>query len=374
MLPVFLTGGLAVQIRAELGFGIGALGLAASLFFGTSALTSVLMGRVVQRIGARRGMRLAALAGATSLAGVGLIADSWAQLAAFLMIGGVANATGNPATHLLLAAAIARWRQGLAFGIKQAAIPTATFLSGLAAPLVALTAGWRVAFVAAAAAATVIAVIAPREPEQRGHEGDPERPGADRAPPAALLALTLGVGLGSAAAVPLGSFLVESAVAVGLGEAAAGTLLAVVSAVSVAARLALGRRADTREGGHLRTVATLLIGGVAGFALLAAAGSPGPLVAGALLAFASGWAWPGLFNFAVINENRAAPATATGVTLTGAYLGSALGPLAFGLVAQELSYGVAWLGSAAFALASAAAVLTARRLVIGARAAAAAAR
>lgn len=121
--------------------------------------------------------------------------------------------------------------------------------------------------------------------------------------------------------------------------------------------------ADRREGGHLRTVATLLAGGVAGFALLAGAESPLGLVLGALLAFASGWGWPGLFNFAVVNENRASPATVTGYTLTGAYTGSALGPLLFGLVVEQASDGVAW-GSAALALASAATVLTARRLVL----------
>ena len=33
VVPAFLTGGLAVQIRAEFGFGEGALGLAVAVFF-----------------------------------------------------------------------------------------------------------------------------------------------------------------------------------------------------------------------------------------------------------------------------------------------------------------------------------------------------
>ena len=47
ILPPFLTGGLAVQIRAELGFGAGALGLLVAVFFAASALFSVVSGRVV---------------------------------------------------------------------------------------------------------------------------------------------------------------------------------------------------------------------------------------------------------------------------------------------------------------------------------------
>ncbi|HET7271116.1 MAG TPA: hypothetical protein VFI90_08500, partial [Rubrobacter sp.] len=58
VLPAFLTGGLVVQIRSELDFGSAALGLAVALFFVSASLASVVMGRVVERIGAHRGMRL----------------------------------------------------------------------------------------------------------------------------------------------------------------------------------------------------------------------------------------------------------------------------------------------------------------------------
>jgi len=51
VVPAFLTGGLAVQIRAEFGFGEGALGLAVAVFFAVSALASVASGRLVERVG-----------------------------------------------------------------------------------------------------------------------------------------------------------------------------------------------------------------------------------------------------------------------------------------------------------------------------------
>ena len=90
VLPAFLTGGLAVQVRGELDFGAGALGLAVAAFFATSSLASALMGSLVERIGSHRGMCLAAVGSATSLLGVSLFAGSWAGLVAWLGLGSTA--------------------------------------------------------------------------------------------------------------------------------------------------------------------------------------------------------------------------------------------------------------------------------------------
>src|SRR5688500_8852087 len=128
VLPAFLTGGLAVQVRGELDFGAAALGLAVAAFFVTSSLASAAMGRVVERTGFHSGMRLAAIGGAASLLGVALLARSWTGLVACLVLGGLANAVSHPAANLSLAREVPAGRQGLSFGIKQAAIPVATLL------------------------------------------------------------------------------------------------------------------------------------------------------------------------------------------------------------------------------------------------------
>src|SRR5215207_3876534 len=64
VLPVFLVGGLAVQMGDDLRFSPAGLGLAVSLYFGVSALASVPSGRLVERYGpavvARVGILLAA--------------------------------------------------------------------------------------------------------------------------------------------------------------------------------------------------------------------------------------------------------------------------------------------------------------------------
>ena len=362
VLPVFLTGGLAVQMRADLGFGAAALGLAVSAFFGAAALSSMLFGRVVERVGARRGMVAAALLSALSLLGIGALASSWAHLMVFLALAGIAQAASHPATNLLLTGAMRRHRLGLALGVKQAAIPAATLLGGLAAPLLGLTVGWRFGFLLGALVALGIgAVVAraegPRPLSERRSSGGSARIGP-------LMLPTLGIGLGAAAGVSLAAFLVYAAVASGVREGAAGLLLAAASVVGVAVRAVTGWLADRRPRNRLRAVAAMLVAGGAGFALLAT-GSPGwPLVVGALLGFGAGWGWPGLFQFAIVDLHRDAPAAATGITQTGTYAGSAVGPLVFGLVVERASYTAAWLCSAALALVAAAAMLAGREALV----------
>jgi MFS family permease len=364
VLPAFLTGGLAVQIRGELGFGSAALGLAVALFFVSSSTASAVMGRVVERIGAHRGMRLAVLGSAASLSCVAVFAGSWTGLVVCLMFGGLSNAVTHPATHLSLARQVPPGRQGYSFGIKQAAIPVATLLAGLAVPGIALTFGWRWAFAGGAALAMGVALLVPAE-----RVGGVKKVAAARssdAPMGPLVLLAVGIGLGSAAATPLGAFVVESSVQTGLGPGTAGLLLALGSAASIVVRVLFGRLADGMGDGRLRLVAGMLGTGVAGFVMLAT-GSPALIVPGVLLAFAAGWGWPGLFNFAVVKSNPGAPAVATGVTQTGASGGAAVGPILFGLLVGAAGYGTAWLFSGVLALAALVAILAGRRMVLRGR-------
>ena len=368
VLPVFLTGAVAVQVQADLGFGDAALGLAVGAFFAAGAATSALNGRVAERLGAGRSMRLAALASAVVLAGIAALAVSWAVLVGLLVAGGLANSLAQPATNLHLARTVRAGRQGLAFGVKQSAIPAATLLGGLAVPAVALTVGWRWAYalgaVGAAGAALAIGgqVAAPGQgrPARRAR-----RPVGD-APLRPLVVLSLGSGLGAAAANSLGAFLVTSAVAAGLAEGQAGLLLTGGSVVGLGVRLVVGARADRRGRSHLPVVAAMLAGGTVGYALLAT-GAPPLLVLGTPVAFGAGWGWPGLFNLAVVRSSPAAPGAATGITQTGTYAGSVVGPLAFGAIAGSSGYGTAWLVVAVASVAAAAAVLVGRRLLVAAR-------
>jgi hypothetical protein len=71
------------------------------------------------------------------------------------------------------------------------------------------------------------------------------------------------------------------------------------------------------------------------------------LVAATVIVFGTGWAWPGLFNFAVVRDNVNAPAVASGITGTGQFAGGIVGPVAFGALVERTSYQVAWVSTGA---------------------------
>ena len=339
-LPVFLLSGLAVLVRQDVALGELQLGLAVSTFFAVAAVSAVPAGRAVERLGARRATGAAALGSALALATMAA-AHSYPVLLAGLALAGVANALAQIASNEALARVVPRARQGFAFGVKQAAVPAATVLAGLSLPLLGLTLGWRAAFVGAASSAVAYAAVVRRGiPAGRAAPAGRSRPSGS-APRGPLAVLAVAAGLGAGAAGALSAFLVVSAVGAGVPPARAGLLLAAGSMLSVFVRLIVGRRADAREGGHLQDVAAMLAVGSLGMGLLAT-GSTVLLLPGAVVAFALGWGWPGLLNFAVVRLHPAAPAAATSITQAGVFAGGALGPLAFGVLVVTWSYAAAW--------------------------------
>ncbi|HYN97822.1 MAG TPA: MFS transporter, partial [Pilimelia sp.] len=143
VLPVFLVAGLAVQIRAELGFSPAGLGLAVAVYFGVSALASVPAGGLVERYGAAVIARAAICLSAACLLAIAALARSYPVLVLALAAGAAANALGQLASNAALAHRVRPERQGVSFGIKQSAVPMSTLLAGAAVPAVALTLGWR---------------------------------------------------------------------------------------------------------------------------------------------------------------------------------------------------------------------------------------
>lgn len=353
VLPYFLTAALAVQMRADLGFSQAALGLALGIYLGVGAVGSAYFGRLADRLGPTPSMRAAALVAAAGAALIALLADRWGVLVVGLVVAGVANALGQPASNLYLTRSVRSGRQGLAFGLKQSAVPTAALLGGAAVPALALTVGWRWAFGIAAVGAVAGALAVPR--------GSPPAPAVTAEAPVhalrvgPLVLLGAGGAFGFAAATALTGFLVDAAVSAGIGPAPAGLLLSLGSALAIGARLVVGGRADRREGGHLLVVTVMLATGSAGFLLLATA-RPVLMVAGTVVAFATAWGWSGLYFYAVVTLYPRAPGAAAGLVQSGTFFGGIAGPLVFGGVVQAWGYGPAyvlagtWSATAALAI------------------------
>lgn len=359
-LPVFMTGALAVQIGRDIDLGATRLGLASGAFFGAAAMASALMGRLAERVGPGRAMRSAAIASAVLQAGLALV-PGYTWLLVALLVAGPANSLAQVGANLLLAKGIDPARQGWALAIKQAGMPGATLLGGLAVPAIAVTVGWRWAFAAGAIGAVAAAFAVPVGAVPAGGR----RPAGRRVdvPMGPLVFLAVAVGFASAANGTLATFVVTAGVEAGLGESAAGIVLTLGSAAGITMRLVVGARADRRGGRHLPVVSVLLAGGALGYLLLAPGLVPTHL-AGALIAFGSGWAWPGLFNLAVVRLNPTAPAAATGITQTGVYVGALAGPILFGLVVDSAGYGLAWLLAGVASAGAAAGVAVGRSRVV----------
>jgi predicted MFS family arabinose efflux permease len=346
VLPGFLVGALALQIRGDLGGRLEQVAAGVSVFFLAGALATGVGGRLADRVGGTRALRGCMLMTAACLLAAAALAESLAALLALLALAGLSNAVLQPATNLFIAEEIPRERQGFGFGVKQSGIPGAIVISGLALPLLAIPLGWRATFAICAAGPLLVAFAMrgrPARETRRVRAGRPSR---------ALVLTAIGAALGTSGPSALSAYLVASAVDVGVAEGTAGLLAAFGSALSLAVRVSLGARADRRRAYGLDTVVLLLVAGASGFALMST-GALAPFVGGALLAFALGWGWPGLFNLSVVVGHPDAPGSASGVSQTGIYAGAAAGPALYGALYAETGYGTAWLAVALTSLLSA---------------------
>jgi MFS family permease len=379
ILPVFLLASLSVEIRNDLGYGEATAGLVLAAFFGASALVSARLGRWVDRIGPRRALTVALLGSSAVQAAIAVGARSVVVLGVLAGCGGIANATAQLGANVFIARDLPVHRQGIGFAVKQSAMPGASLLAGLSLPVLALTVGWRWVFAAGAGAALLaLAGIRGAVPADDGPPAPLDaastravdevlvRPPPVAPPVGALGLLAVAAALSTGAAVTLGGFYVESAVDAGVATGVAGIAFAVGSVCSIVVRLVVGAAADRRPGNLLGVVAVMLALGAC-MSLLFTVRVPWVQLAGVPLAFGAGWAWPGLFNLSVVRAAPGAPGRATGITQTGTYVGGAVGPIVFGLVAQEAGFATGWALAAVLGLCAAVAVLGARRLIVGPR-------
>lgn len=351
-IPPFLVGAQGVWLRADLEIGLGMLGVSIGAFFGAAAVGAVAAGAMVDRLGRRAGRVLAgALVGLGGSVMAGLVQDA-ASLVACMVLLGLGNAACQTTANLAMARALPPHRRGLGFGVKQSAIPLAIMLGGLAVPALGATLGWRSTFVTTALGGASVAITAlVHRPAAAPPAPDPDPAAIDRPPWPPLLLCGLAITCASAAANFLGAFVASWAFEVGLGATAAGLVMAAGSAGSIVVRIGSGFRADQRSGRNLPVVAAQMYVGAASLLGLAVA-KPASVVAFGFLAFAVGWAWPGLLLFAVARVGRDRPGRAAGVIQAGAFVGGSIGPVALGALAGQAGFPAAWLvGSGLFVVA-----------------------
>jgi MFS family permease len=361
VLPVFLTGALAVQLRDDIGLSIDSLGLVYASYFTTAALLSAPLSRVAERAGPEWSLRIGTAVYVVAFLGIAALAITPVVLSAFIALAGAATALTRAATSVLIARNVEPGRQGLAFGLKHSSIPIASLFAGLSVPAFALTVGWHWAYVAAAVLGVAVLVSIPR-PSGRVMPSPPEGR-ADMSIRLLILA-AVGFGLGSSAAASLGAYTVSTGVDAGMSEAAAGVLVAFGSVVGLVSRLVMGHWSDQRRGSQLDLVSWMLALGGVGFLMLGV-GDARVMLLAVPVSFATGWAWLGSYNLAMVRLNPITPGAAVGITQTGAFVGAIVGPIGLGFLAEEFSFTASWVAAAIASFLAACIIFVMRRFILG---------
>lgn len=347
MWSLYAVSALAPFLVADLGLSRAAFGGLVTATFAVAAVTSLVTGSAVDTLGADRGLLALAAAVAVALLAASA-ASGYGWLVAAIAVAGIGQALANPATNVLLTSGVPAERRAVAIGVKQSGVQAASFFAGLALPAVAAALGWRAAlrWSALLPLGLLLAVwwLVPRD--------RPSRSGGSwwrwsRPPPwlARLMtySLLLGTGL-SAVSAYLPLYAVQ-----GLGMAAwtAGLALAAFGVSGLVARVLWARWADRLPDvtAALSWLSALAVGCVA-LVWLAGPAWSGLLWVGAIGVGGSAGAANAVSMLAVVR--RGGPTGRhSGLVSLGFFGGFVLGPSLFGLAAEHIGYGAAWLVVAA---------------------------
>ncbi len=377
VMPVLALGPLAFLIREDFDLSTADVGITFSGFFLCSAALAGVGGALTSRISPS----WTAMGGLALTCAVAVLAGSAPTretLIGACLFAGVLNGLVTPALNILITESVPQRLRGLAFGIKVSAVPAASSAAALSAlVIVGLDLVWRQLFLGIAlAAALLLVVTAPVLRSSGSHRRNISGVVKGRAPLQRSLVL-LGVAglLGGTGTGVLAPFVVDGLVARDLSPSAASVVLAVGGWLGIVSRIIVGIVSDRLWGAltHLQLAAGLLFVGAIGTAGLAVGHGSVVLVTSAILAFSLGWAWPGLLHHAALSTHAERPGQATGYMQTGTYLGAVIGPVSFGFLAEEVSFGWAWALSSVVVFAAALALLASvgelhraeRRLRIG---------
>jgi predicted MFS family arabinose efflux permease len=280
-------------------------------------------------------------------------AAAYPVLLVMAALAGIALAAGNPTTNKLVAVNLPPGRRGLTMGSKQAGVQVGAFLTGALLAPFAVALGWRVAL-GWSALIPLLGVLAamliipadgagPNDARDRPAEA---RPGeAERLPSGvrwlAVYAFLMGSGVATVNAyLPL--YLVETG---GASPAVAGAVVALIGFTGIVSRVAWGWGSE-RMRGFSGPLMALGAGAVVAIGMIFAVQFVGLWVVwpAALLFGATAVTWNSVGMLAVLAASGPRLAgVASGIVLTGFYVGFVGSPLLFGWLVDRIGgYAPAW--------------------------------
>ena len=350
----FVVAVLAPTLVTEVGISRLDLGSISASYYLAAAVASFSLGRLIDRISTGIGAILIYVLSASAFALVAALPT----MGTFLVAGGtagVAAGLSNPLTNRIIAAQSGA--RGVLVGVKQGGVQLSALIAGSGMPILALLCGWRTALILVAAAIVLIGMASwlylPNQPSARA-----ARLTEKEHLPVVIhwlcgYAFMMGAGM-SAVTIYVVLYGHDE---VGLSKVHAGLLLATMGLIGATARILSSIFAERGE-----QLSVWMAGGacaaVLGVALIAATTNPYVVWGGVAVVGSSGAAWNGVAILAVL---RACPdrltGHATGIVLTGFFVGLALGPPVFGAIVDATgSYDLGW-GMAAACFAAAAVII-----------------
>lgn len=362
---LFALAVLASPIIDDLGVSRATIGIVGSINTGLGALTAPWVGRVTDRIGARRAVLGLMILSAITMLVAGLATNVWILVLAYV-IGGIPQGGGNPATNALIAATLPPGERGVMTGIKQSGVTLAVFISGLTMPAIERGWDWQGAYVVFGVLFLVLTAVCwavlPRD--VGAPSVDSSRSAATSAPLPPLIrrlglyALLMGLASGA-----IGRFLpLFAEEELGYSLAVAGFAAALSGLLGMGFRIAAARLAETRIAPTDLLVRLSAIGVVSSSLLALSIPFGRWLLWPAVVLYAIGHtAWNAVANLAVImNVAQRDAGRASGVIILGFLMGLTIaGPATGAIVDGTGRYEIAWWSSVMLA-ALAAALLAVR--------------
>ena len=365
----FIWGFVATALRLDLGITRAEVGVLIGLFFGSTGIGSITGGVMTDHLGARAAVVIDLAIVAIACAVV-VAVPTYPILAMASILCGAAYALSNAGTNVALAAAVPLHQRAVALTAKTAGVPIMAALAALVGPWASARWGWAsvfatVAVIAGLAAVGALVVLPPDRPDAAMQREQHRRlpTGFVWMPVASFLLIT--------GSQPLFAWIVpylEEAIAVTTIQA--GAISSAATATGVVGMLIVARRSD-RLGpqARLTTVAMGCLITAGGVGLTASGTAVGAwiVLVGAGLGLASQLGAIGVMHAAVVDLVPNAVGRASGVTMTGYYLGALGAPAGFGAVVDRTgSYTIAWGLSAVALIAAALAFDQARRRLVAA--------
>ena len=352
----FFPGYFASALRDDLGVSRAQVGLLVSLHFGCTGLGSVIGARITERIGTRNAVVVDQLIVAVAAWSAALL-DSYAALLGAAVFAGFGYSLANAATNEAVAAAVPENRRTLALSAKTSGVPTMALISAVLVPWASDRWSWNlilmVAGTVAAASALISSAIVPDIRSARLSAGRSES-----LLPKGFLWFAVSAFFLVGSSQPLFSWAVPY-LDEGLGSSkpVAGAIAGTAAGLGAVFMSLAALRADFLG----RTKRVPLIVGLcivltASMLVVMSGLTLGLVVAtiGLFVGFIAQLAAIGIMHAAVVDRAPRAVARATGVTMTGYYMGALATPVSFGALVDWLgTYTWAWLvmalGSAAAA-------------------------